>query len=384
MSFPLPLAFPLGGTGTDSIDPDVPVFIDAVSVGKLVHAVCLWITFDGGEDYEPALLAGDWDGRYQGVGKIIPIPNGYRLRTWRRAGWPSRGWVRDLRFAERDAVPTPGSVGPNINELTSTSDPLPHEGAVVLRFAPGDFDMVEASMAVWVCLDPPAPNGTRRWQAAVRGGELVADFALAGSTKTPNMDGGWDFSLKRPGGWAGVALEVRAIAWDVHGMLRGEVDAGAAGGMAALTYATDYPARTTPLTLVTAQELAQEVFGTDVAWRDGDAPLDAGGDVATEDGWAKLRNDVWLALVTNPGDYAVDPSYGAGLKAFVKEPLTSANQSLIRQRTIDQLNPERFPAITKVADVTSSRAGNKLVVDVGIEAFGRLRKVPFTFSDEVT
>jgi hypothetical protein len=225
VSFPLALPFPLGGDGV-AVDADGAVYIDAITTpGKTVQGACLWMSFDGGEDWEPAILAGAFDGRYTGVSKATPLTNGIRYRTWRRSGWPSGVLEHELRFAERDTTPTTGQAGPAFSAVSPTADIVQPDGSIVVRFTAGAYALVETSMAIWAALDPPAPNGARRWEAVVKAGELLYDYAVAGSQKAANGSGGWDFTLFRPGAWAGSTLVLEAMAWDVHGMILGEVAA---------------------------------------------------------------------------------------------------------------------------------------------------------------
>jgi phage baseplate assembly protein W len=150
-----------------------------------------------------------------------------------------------------------------------------------------------------------------------------------------------------------------------------------------LTYTLDHPATATELRQVAAEDLAAEVFGVDIFF-DNDVDHDAGGDYLQVEGWAALRAQLRFVLALPPGQYAVDPTIGCGLRAFVKEPDSQANRALIEQRCRDQVNPARFPAVEKLVDVAIARSASGKVLEVTliVEALGKLRKVTASFSEE--
>ncbi len=88
-----------------------------------------------------------------------------------------------------------------------------------------------------------------------------------------------------------------------------------------------------------------------------DLTVGPGGDLATASGTQLGQQRVLRRLLTNPGDYLWNPSYGAGLAQFVGQPANAARiRSVIRsqifQESVVSRTPE--PAIDVQADDTGA------------------------------
>lgn len=135
-----------------------------------------------------------------------------------------------------------------------------------------------------------------------------------------------------------------------------------------------------------AQQKAQkDQFGKDLFF-DGDVHVTPQGDYLTVEGVENLRRGVLRRLMTEPGEYRVNPTYGVGLPGLLKKPMNKAVLSQLRQRIVQQLGQDR--RIDKVITcdltpfVTASNSG--LTVTVVVQAIGRdVRFQPFQFAKEV-
>lgn len=130
-------------------------------------------------------------------------------------------------------------------------------------------------------------------------------------------------------------------------------------------------------------EAALDLFGEDLLFTD-DLQITASGDYALVSGMACLKQALYNRLITAPGEYAVNPEYGVGLRTWVKKRLTQADQDDLRQLIITQLAKE--DRIEKVEDVTVERVdqdnstGIKILVRV--RAIGREQTFSFpTFTE---
>lgn len=149
----------------------------------------------------------------------------------------------------------------------------------------------------------------------------------------------------------------------------------------------DFPLGGPPPDPLPSDPVAEDLFGTDLYF-DGNLRVDATGDYTEIAGITNLRRAVTRRLTTRPGEYRVNPQYGAGLQDFVKKPRTKATLDDIKQRVIEQLSRER--RIDKVIEVTPtymqygsdlSNTGLKLLIRV--QALGRdIRFQPFNFAQE--
>lgn len=121
-----------------------------------------------------------------------------------------------------------------------------------------------------------------------------------------------------------------------------------------------------------ATEVEQDLFGIDLLFTD-DLQATSSGDYTLVSGMAALKQAIRIILITTPGEYAVNPSFGCGLKAFCKKRATKSDRDSLRQTIIEQLTLE--PRIQKVSDVVveSLTSGNLpgVKVTVKIMALGR-------------
>lgn len=128
-----------------------------------------------------------------------------------------------------------------------------------------------------------------------------------------------------------------------------------------------------------------DAFGTDVFF-DGNTHVTASGDLLELSGRENLRRSIIRRLITNPGEYRLNPTYGVGVLTFVKKPITQSNIDRLEQRIRDQLPQD--PRIEQVLEISitsvffGSVPGIKIAITV--QASGRsLRFQPFQFQREV-
>lgn len=110
-----------------------------------------------------------------------------------------------------------------------------------------------------------------------------------------------------------------------------------------------------------------DFFGVDILFTD-DLQITASGDYALVGGWEALQQAIRIRLITSPGEYAIYPDFGCGLRQFVKKRASQSERDTLRQRIIDQLSQEE--RIEKVIEVTlTSFASNNMT---GIKIFVRV------------
>ncbi len=112
------------------------------------------------------------------------------------------------------------------------------------------------------------------------------------------------------------------------------------------------PADTTATASAPADETEIDFFGVDLYFTD-DLQLTGSGDYATVEGFEALRQAIRIRLLTTPGEYAIHPDFGCGLKNFVKKRASKADLDILRQTIIDQLSQEE--RIQNVEEVTVTR-----------------------------
>ncbi len=132
-----------------------------------------------------------------------------------------------------------------------------------------------------------------------------------------------------------------------------------------------------------ADETEIDFFGVDLLFTD-DLQVTADGDYAQVEGLAALRQAIRIRLITTPGEYAIHPDFGCGLRQFVKKRSTQSDRDALRQRVIDQLSQEE--RIQNVEDVSvesftqGTITGIKIMVRV--IALGRENSFAFTHFSE--
>lgn len=140
---------------------------------------------------------------------------------------------------------------------------------------------------------------------------------------------------------------------------------------------------TTPGTVAPPNETEIDLFGVDLRFDD-DLQVTAYGDYAQVDGYAALKQAIYLRLITAPGEYAVRPDYGCGVTRWIKKRMAQSDKDELRQTIIEQLSKEE--RISKVEEVVvesltlSGTTGIKVLVRV--TALGKENSFAFsTFSE---
>lgn len=129
-----------------------------------------------------------------------------------------------------------------------------------------------------------------------------------------------------------------------------------------------------------------DVYGTDVLYTD-DVQVSAKGDLATIDGIDNLRRSILRRLLVRPGEYKLNPQYGAGVPSYVKKGQTKANLDELQHAIVDQLSRERridkVLAITVSATMFDQQPG--IIVSIQVLAIGRnISFEPFSFNSTGT
>lgn len=131
--------------------------------------------------------------------------------------------------------------------------------------------------------------------------------------------------------------------------------------------------------MATPDETEIDFFGVDILFED-DVRVTASGDYATVEGYAALRQAIYIRLMTAPGEYAVQPDFGCGVTLWVKKRMSKSDKDSLRQTIIDQLSKEE--RIQKVEEVTvesltlDNTTGVK--ISVRVTALGRENSFAFT------
>ena len=101
-----------------------------------------------------------------------------------------------------------------------------------------------------------------------------------------------------------------------------------------------------------ARAVLLDAYGQDILFLDEFTIGDAG-DYTTVEGPDNLRLAILHGFMTTPGDYKLDPSYGAGFPRYLGKPDTQSNRDEMRQAAMDfLLSDDRIQAVDSV-DVTS-------------------------------
>jgi phage baseplate assembly protein W len=130
-------------------------------------------------------------------------------------------------------------------------------------------------------------------------------------------------------------------------------------------------------------ETAIDLFGVDILFED-DLQVTASGDYATVEGYAALKQAIYIRLITAPGEYAVQPDFGCGITRWVKKRMSKSDRDSLRQTVIEQLSKEE--RIQKVEEVTveslTSNNTTGVKVSVRVTALGRENSFAFTTFSE--
>lgn len=116
-----------------------------------------------------------------------------------------------------------------------------------------------------------------------------------------------------------------------------------------------------------ASETEIDFFGVDILFTD-DIQVTASGDYATTSGFEALRQAIRIRLLTSPGEYAIHPEFGCGLRQFCKKRATQSDRDALRQTIIDQLSQEERIQNVEEVTVTSFTSGTM----TGVKIFVRL------------
>jgi phage baseplate assembly protein W len=109
-----------------------------------------------------------------------------------------------------------------------------------------------------------------------------------------------------------------------------------------------------------------------------DLVVGPGGDLATADSTQFGQQRVLRRLLTNPGDYLWNPTYGAGLAQFVGQPANAARiRSVIRGQIFQENAVARSPE--PAIDVTADDIGTVTVqIRYADSATGETQVLSFT------
>jgi phage baseplate assembly protein W len=109
-----------------------------------------------------------------------------------------------------------------------------------------------------------------------------------------------------------------------------------------------------------------------------DLAIGPSGDLATVDTTQLGQQRVLRRLLTNPGDYLWNPSYGAGLARFVGQPASAARiRSVIRSQIFQESAVAQSPE--PVIDVAAETSGTVAVqIRYADSATGETRVLSFT------
>lgn len=125
-----------------------------------------------------------------------------------------------------------------------------------------------------------------------------------------------------------------------------------------------------------------DVYGRDILFTD-DVQTSPGGDLTTVDGIENLRRSILRRLLVRPGEYKLNPKYGAGVPAYVKKAQTKANLDELKHAIVDQLSRERRVEKVLAVDVEATFFGEQpgVVVSIQVLAIGRnVSFQPFNFT----
>jgi phage baseplate assembly protein W len=90
----------------------------------------------------------------------------------------------------------------------------------------------------------------------------------------------------------------------------------------------------------------------------------SGGQVATAAYEEDVRQAIQIILGTDPGERVMRPAFGAGLRAFVFEPMTPATLEALRQRVQDALVDWEPRIDVESVGVTPVPQDGKVLIDV--------------------
>lgn len=93
--------------------------------------------------------------------------------------------------------------------------------------------------------------------------------------------------------------------------------------------------------------------------------VDATGDIAMAEHEEDIRQAIRIILATNKGERLMRPDFGAGLDAFVFEPMNTTTLALVRHQ-VEQALIEWEPRIDSISvDVRAEHAAGRLEIGIG-------------------
>ncbi len=107
---------------------------------------------------------------------------------------------------------------------------------------------------------------------------------------------------------------------------------------------------------------------------EGGLQVEKTGDYRLITGYENVRRSIMRRLLTAPGEYALDPSYGVGIGDFVKKKMTGTVLDTLKSRIRDQISADRRVTRVTTLDVTPSVDQNArpyLRVNIEYEVVGR-------------
>lgn len=109
----------------------------------------------------------------------------------------------------------------------------------------------------------------------------------------------------------------------------------------------DFPLPSAPLL-----SAAEALFGRDIRF-DGDLSVTAGGDWATVEGIAAVRQSILNEAMTSPGEHSFRPEYGMGLADAVKRPASKSTIDELKNRIRERCAAN--PRVTAVKELEVER-----------------------------
>jgi phage baseplate assembly protein W len=125
-------------------------------------------------------------------------------------------------------------------------------------------------------------------------------------------------------------------------------------------------------------EILKVLFGKDLMFTN-DLKVGKSGDYLTWDENEALRQAIYRRLMTAPGEFAVRPEYGVGVRFYVKRRMGKATLDELRQRIEDQLAKEDRIERVIEAKVEAAQFGNSTGVKiyVKVQALGQEQRFSF-------
>ena len=129
----------------------------------------------------------------------------------------------------------------------------------------------------------------------------------------------------------------------------------------------------------TGEAERQALLGKDLFF-EGDYSVGQNRDYVLLSGIPALRQAIIHRLITNPGEFKTRPTYGVGVRTFVKKPKTNTNIQLLKRKIEEQLLEE--PRVEEVLDIVVETIQDGIKIQVKIRAAGKeLFFEPFLFNE---